>query len=165
MSKLNNDVLYLIFQELQDYKNSLRSCLFVNKSWCRIVIPILWKNPWNLKEGEEELLFNVIISHLSDESKSNLKSQGINFSYQQRPLFDYISFCRHLNLSEIERIIHSIYIYHKHKLSIIENEIFNLFINGNTKFTHLYINDQIKVFSGAKRCFQELEFLSCNTSM
>src|SRR3954454_5283910 len=132
MSKLNSDVLYLIFQELQDYKKALHSCLLVNKSWCRTTIPLLWRDPW--KEGDKKSLLNVIFSHLSDESKNSLKSQGFNFSYQQKPLFDYISYCRHLNLSEIENIIHNIYIFHKHKSSIIKNEIFNLFINGNTKF-------------------------------
>jgi hypothetical protein len=63
--KLNHDVLYLIFKELQDDRKSLYSFLLVNKTWCEMIIPILWSNPWNhLDERKEKLLLNVIISHL-----------------------------------------------------------------------------------------------------
>src|SRR3954454_13775995 len=97
MSKLNGDVLYLITRELQNDKNTLYSCLLVNKTWCEIIIPILWKNPW--KDGNEKFLFNIIFSYLSDELMNKLR-QDINLvltnSYK-RPLFDYISFCKHLN--------------------------------------------------------------------
>ncbi len=46
----------------------------------------------------------------------------------------------------------------------------NIFINENTRFTHLYIphlfDYQIHgLISEAKNCFSELEFLSCNTSI
>jgi len=55
------------------------------------------------------------------------------------------------------------------RFPIIEKEIFNLFINGNTKFTHLYIpyqfDYQIHLIPGAKHCFSELKFLSCNASI
>src|SRR5581483_4082830 len=51
--------------------------------------------------------------------------------------------------------------------SIIKKEIFNLFINENTRFSHLYIpyqfDYQIHLIPGAKHCFSELEFLSCST--
>src|SRR6266508_4332535 len=106
MSKLSRDVFYLILNELQDEKKSLYSCLLVNKTWCEIIIPILWKNPWdNLKSGKDKL-FSVIISHLSDETRNYL-SQEIDFltNLYQKPLFNYISFCKHLNFNEIKRRI------------------------------------------------------------
>ncbi|EXX66822.1 hypothetical protein RirG_120110 [Rhizophagus irregularis DAOM 197198w] len=56
MSQLNTDILYLIFKELQYDKKSLVSCLRVNKTWCEIIIPILWKNPW---DGKKKLLLNM----------------------------------------------------------------------------------------------------------
>ncbi|RIA84520.1 hypothetical protein C1645_879878 [Glomus cerebriforme] len=169
MSKLNRDILYLIFEELQNDKRSLSSCLSVNKIWCEIIIPILWKNPWKyLKHKEKELLLlNVIISHLSDESKNNLKSQGWTNSYQ-RPLFDYISFCRHLNLYKIKIIIERS-ASDEESISILENEIFNLFINENIKYKHLYIpiqfNYPIHLNPKAKHCFSDIEFLSCHASI
>jgi len=171
MSKLNRDVLYLIFEELQDDINTLYSCISINKTWCETIIPILWRNPlkYDLKNKKKKFLLNIIISHLPDELKKNLKkslkNKKIDFftnSYQ-RLLFDYISFCKHLNLIIIQRMI---CIEYKMK-RIIMNEVVNLFINGNTKFTHLYIPQefdyQIHLISGAKNCFSAIEFLSCST--
>src|SRR6266498_3169091 len=109
MFKLNRDVLYLILKELQNDEKTLCSCLTVNKTWCEIIIPILWRDPWKYLKGEK-LLLNLIISHLSDESKNNLIIQGVDFStnFYQRPLFDYISFCRHLNLNNLNKMINTI---------------------------------------------------------
>jgi hypothetical protein len=44
MSKLNRDVLYLIFEELKNDKKTFHSCLLVNRTWCEMIIPILWKD-------------------------------------------------------------------------------------------------------------------------
>ncbi|RIA94149.1 hypothetical protein C1645_818433 [Glomus cerebriforme] len=157
-----------MFKEIQDDKKTFHSCVSVNKTWCETIIPILWKNPWKfLKREKEELLLNVIISHLSEESRKNL-SQSINFlknSYQ-KPLFDYISFCRHLNINQIVRIIDTLISFEGYKI-LIKNEIFNLFINENTKFTHLYIphqfDYQIHLIPGFEDCLSKIEFLSCDT--
>ncbi|PKC54823.1 hypothetical protein RhiirA1_476619 [Rhizophagus irregularis] len=174
MFKLNRDILYLILKELQDDKKSFYKCLLVNRTWSEIIIPILWKNPWKyLKKGNEKKLLNVIISHLSEESRNNLMlilSGHYNYlkgSYQ-KPLFDYISFCKHLNLNEIKRIIDVIpdKIY---EISIIRNEILKLFINENRVFTHLYIphqfDYQIHLIPGAKVCLSELQLLRCHTTI
>ncbi|GBB99242.1 hypothetical protein RclHR1_03460011 [Rhizophagus clarus] len=173
MLKLNKDILYLIFEELQNDKNTLYSCLTVNKIWCEIIVLILWKNPWKyLNDGKEKSLFNIITSHISAESKSNLNSKGIHFMMTQyrRPYFDYINLCKHLNLGEISRIIENIYsLQEEFKISNIKIVIFNLLINENARFTHLYIprefDYQIHLIPGAKYCFSQLEFLQCNTSV
>jgi hypothetical protein len=167
MSKLNRDVLCLILEELRDNENTLCSCLSINKIFCEIIIPILWKNPWKfLKKGKEKLLLNVIISHLSNESKNNLIQNNLSINSYQKPLFNYITFCKHLNLNIIQKIIYNNY---KVKIGIIKNEIFNLFINENMKFTHLYIpyqfNFQIHLIPGSKICLSEIKFLSCNASI
>ncbi|RIA84116.1 hypothetical protein C1645_832740 [Glomus cerebriforme] len=152
MYKLNRDVLYLILKEFKNDKKTLYSCLLVNKPWCEIIIPILWKDPWKfLKRGKEKSLFNVIISYLSDKSI-------------RKPLFDYVNYCRHLNLNEINEMIKMI-----HEESEIKKEIINIFINENSKFTHLYIphqyDYQLHLIPGVKRCLSDLQFLSCHTSI
>ncbi|CAB5366314.1 unnamed protein product [Rhizophagus irregularis] len=85
----------------------------------------------------------------------------------RKPLFDYISFCRHLNFNKIERMIKSF--QEKSKLSIIENEIINLFVNENRYYTHLYISYQfayqLHLFPGAKSCFSRIQYLNCSTSI
>ncbi|RIA81862.1 hypothetical protein C1645_836272 [Glomus cerebriforme] len=162
ISKLNEDILYLIFKPLQGHNATLHSYLLVNKTWCKIIIPILWRDPWSdLKDEKKELLLNVIISHLSEEPIKNLDIKI------QRPLFNYITFCKHLNFGAIENIIDEL--DEKSKIPIIKNEIFNLFINEDTKFTHLYIpcqfDYQIHIIPGAKHCFSDLESISCSTNI
>ncbi len=146
MPNLYEDVLYLIFKELQDDKKSLYSFLLVDKTWCKIIIPMLWKDPWKfLSMGKEKFLLDLIISR-NDLDKG--------FSHK-KPMFDYISFCKHLNLNEIERIIkmYDFMIFKK-------NEIINLFINGNAKF--IYLNNLIIkyiLFLDPNTAFQNLNFL------
>uniref|UniRef100_U9T5V4 F-box domain-containing protein n=1 Tax=Rhizophagus irregularis (strain DAOM 181602 / DAOM 197198 / MUCL 43194) TaxID=747089 RepID=U9T5V4_RHIID len=94
MSKLNKDILFLIFEELQDDSKSLFSCLMVNRTWCEIVIPILWRNPWcyDIKYYNKSYLFAIIVSYLSDDIKESLTKQGSQLplvSYQ--PLYEEIS--------------------------------------------------------------------------
>ncbi|CAG8509572.1 4967_t:CDS:2 [Rhizophagus irregularis] len=94
MTDLNRDILYLIFKRLQNDKKTLLLCLSVNRTWCEVIIPILWKNPWKYLKKKKRLLLNVIVSHLSNESKNDLMSQGVDFLIDcyQKPLFDYIKF-------------------------------------------------------------------------
>jgi hypothetical protein len=169
MSNLNRDVLFLIFEQLQDDKKTLCPCFLVNKTWCVTIIQILLKNPWKFLEKEKEtLLLNVIFLHLSNASRNKIGEQYLLTNSYQNPLFDYISYCRRLNLDEIQRIIDK-NIYKESKRLIIQNEIFNLFINENTKFTHLYIHQnfyhQILLYHGVERCLSGIEFLSCSTSI
>src|SRR5437867_12393257 len=97
--------------------------------------------------------------------------QGTDFliNCYQKPLFDYISRCRHLNLEKINWIINTINKKSKKsKTSIIQNKIFNLIINENTKYTHLYIpyrfDYQIHLIPEAERCLSEIKFLCCTTN-
>jgi hypothetical protein len=168
MSKLIGDVLYLVFEDLQDDRKTLYSCLLVNKTWSENVIPILWRNPWKCLTNESKYFsfFRIIISHLSDEMKNNLKVVNLP---TQKLLFNYISFCKHLDLSAITKIIDSNRSKYEINIPTIKSEIFNLFINENTKFTHLYLpqyfDHQIHLIPGAKHCFSEIVFLSCFTSV
>ena len=43
------DCLNEIFEHLEEYPTSLRSCLLVNRFWCKIAVRILWKNIWNFQ--------------------------------------------------------------------------------------------------------------------
>ncbi|RGB26758.1 hypothetical protein C1646_820215 [Rhizophagus diaphanus] len=168
MSKLNTDILYLISKELQNDKKTLFSLLLVNRNFCEIIVPILWKNPWkplNYPYKIDKLLIKVIFSHLSKESRNKLKNLDLPINSYKKPFFNYINFCKHLdlnNLNAIDRIIYTIDENFK-----IKFEIYDLFINENTKFTHLYIPQQsgipIHLFPEAKRCFSEIKFLSCST--
>src|SRR5437763_16761807 len=100
MIKLNIDCLVLIFNELQTDKNALYSCLLVNKEWCRLVVPILWKNhswrsPLKMYYGKEKL-FNTILSWLPSSSNQLLSDNDIKLpsTILLKPSsFNYLSFC------------------------------------------------------------------------
>ncbi|GBB93433.1 hypothetical protein RclHR1_02170014 [Rhizophagus clarus] len=165
MLEVNEDILYLIFEELKDDGNTLFSCLLVNKNWFYVIIPILWKNPWKYLK-KNLVLLKVIISHLSEESRNNIEKQNIlvlTTSYK-KPLFKYLSFCKHLNFETIFNMMNSIFSYDTRH--IIVNEIINFFINENMKFTHLSIPERlcykIHFTPEFKNCFSELEFLQCD---
>ncbi|UZO00044.1 uncharacterized protein OCT59_001298 [Rhizophagus irregularis] len=87
MSKLNKDILFLIFEELREDSKSLFSCLMINRLWCETAIPILWRNPW---------CYNEFITNQEIQLPS-----GSN----QSLLFDYFSYCRSVNVNIIKEII------------------------------------------------------------
>ncbi|PKY47543.1 hypothetical protein RhiirA4_462759 [Rhizophagus irregularis] len=172
MSKLGEDVLFLISENLKDDIISLYSCLLVNTVWCKTMVPNLWKIPGRipLTKKANDILFNVILLHLSEESRDTLKIQGINIITEtsQRPLlFNYIGLWKWLNLELLlETMIISKNI-EKSKMSIIRNEILKLFINRNTKFNYFYIPNDfdhqlLYDISWAESCFSELEFFNYN---
>ncbi|GES74517.1 hypothetical protein GLOIN_2v1882079 [Rhizophagus clarus] len=159
MSKLNSDVLYLIFEQLQHDNKTIQSCLLVNRTSCEIVIPILWKNPWqyNLNYKQHLLLLNIIISNLPHELKIIYKSKGIyTLPNSYKPLFNYIKFCNYLNLEKFC------------SLTSIMNDKIELFINGNTRFTHIILpydsfNFSLHNLPGSIHSLSGLEFLNCHT--
>ncbi|GBC03029.1 hypothetical protein RclHR1_04950001 [Rhizophagus clarus] len=173
MSKLNDDIFYLIIKELNNIERSLHPYLLVNRTWSVIVISTLWKNPWKYANAyyKRKLLLQVIISHLSDEKRNELNNSRSNFliNLYERPLFNYINFCKHLNLVAIKDTILTIGIL-TCEVDFFMDEIIYLFVNNeNTNIKHLYIPNefhcQIYLIPGAKRCFSEIEFLSCNTNI
>src|SRR6266542_6085236 len=109
MFMLNKDILFLIFKELQDDSKPLFSCLMVNRLWCETAIPILWKNPWhyNINYKNKTYLFIIISFYLSDDIKEYLKRQGIQLPSisHKSLLFDYLSFCKSININTINSII------------------------------------------------------------
>src|SRR6185369_2897258 len=111
MSKLNKDILFLISEELvQDDSKSLFSCLMVNRLWCETVIPILWKNPWcyDINYRNKNSLYSFIISCLPDDIKESLIRQEIflpSILHQPPLLFDYLSYCRSIDVDILNDII------------------------------------------------------------
>src|SRR2546421_12958983 len=95
MSNIIEDVLYLILKELQYEYNYLHSCLLVNKVWCEISAPILWKNPWIVKKEKGKLLLNVIISHLSNETNEYLRVGSTREKNWQIPEILLVNFVDH----------------------------------------------------------------------
>ncbi|CAG8726922.1 19973_t:CDS:2 [Rhizophagus irregularis] len=171
MAKLNKDILLLIFEELQVDSKSLFSCLMVNKIWCETVIPILWRNPWcyDIKYSNKNYLFMIIASYLSDDIKEFLTRQGIQLpSVSFQPLlFDYLSFCRSINVKTLNTItsIGSSLAYNQF---LLQQEFYCLFMKKFPELKCLDMNlikHQIFYIPEAKNRLESLCELKCDTSI
>jgi hypothetical protein len=171
MSKLNKDILFIIFEELQDDSKSLFSCLMVNKLWCETIVPILWKNPWhyNINYSNKNYLFAIIAFYLSDDIKDYLTTQGVQLPTvsSQSLLFDYLSFCRSINVNTINIII-SIGSSLDYNQFLLQQEFYSLFMKKFPELKYLDIKSikhQVFYFPEAKTRFESLCELKCDTSI
>src|SRR2546429_5692588 len=115
MLRLNEDVISLILEELKDDKKSIYSCLLIDRTWCKIAVQFLWKNPWK-NFGKKQL--SIILFNLPIKTKENLKSQGINLP-QQNPLFNYIGFCKYLNIHKLQNTMSAMNIDNSIKIEVL----------------------------------------------
>jgi hypothetical protein len=168
MRLFSEDLLFLVFEVLKNDTKSLYSCLLVNRIWCATAVPILWRNPNQIcmTKYSKNILYRVLISHLSEESRDILKNHGINnlvSETYQRPLFNYISFWKYLELDFLRYVISS-KIDEKSYVLIIRNEILKLFIK-HTKLNHFSIPScfdyKLHLIPGAECCVSRLESFSC----
>ncbi|PKY53067.1 hypothetical protein RhiirA4_471082 [Rhizophagus irregularis] len=116
-NRFNTDVLSIILYFLRYNRQSLYSCLFVNRLWCELTIPILWRNPWNFFYRLENTsspstqiqpikLINTYLSLLPQELIIELQTNGINVpTYQIRSSFNYPSYIRGLDLNYLYKSI------------------------------------------------------------
>ncbi|PKC02189.1 hypothetical protein RhiirA5_425605 [Rhizophagus irregularis] len=141
MSKLNGDILYYIFNDLyysinRKDKQSLHSCLLVNKLWCEVMIPILY--------GDNSIKF------LKDKS-----TIGANFK-KQKLTFNYIRFCKYLD---------DIYYIFSNRSSLLKEEIYKLFISECSSIKSLcmdMLDYPIYQYPGVNISLSNLYELDCN---
>jgi hypothetical protein len=82
----------------------LYSCLFVNKYWCSLSIPILWKDPFESICMRPKLI-NTLLSCLNEEEISSLIPYAINLPNYQSPLFEYGKYIRKIRQTFVEQDI------------------------------------------------------------
>src|SRR5438034_6512309 len=83
MSQLPVDCLNEIFEYLEEDKETLRSCLLVNRLWSEVSVRILWRSVRN---------YRTLIACLPNESREVLRKNGINISTPTKsPLYNYIT--------------------------------------------------------------------------
>ncbi|CAI2174333.1 19040_t:CDS:2 [Funneliformis geosporum] len=95
------ECLARIFEYLRGERSSLHSCLLVNRSWCRIVVPILWREPFKLlKDKADASLLRTYFSCIEDQDQLQSMQDWMTFPSEvplpQRATFDYPIFLRHL---------------------------------------------------------------------
>jgi hypothetical protein len=168
MSNLNKDILFLTFEKLQDDSNSLLSCSMVNKLWCITAIPILWRNPWrHYIDNKKNQLFDIIASYLPDDIKELLTNQKIKLTCKS-PLFDYLSYCKSINVKIIDSVISIVSHLPDDQFLLLKREFYKLLINKFSGLQYLEminIEHQIFYFSEAKPRLELLTELTCDTTV
>lgn len=101
------EILDNILQHLRNDLSSLYSCIFVNRLFCRISIPLLWEDPFSIPLSNKTFLhfLDIYFLYLSDVNKNTLKNHGFNMidSLSLKPhLFNYPSFLKTVNNSLID---------------------------------------------------------------
>ncbi|CAG8484649.1 hypothetical protein GLOIN_2v1764020 [Rhizophagus irregularis DAOM 181602=DAOM 197198] len=170
MSNLNKDTLFLIFEELRDDSKSLFSCLMVNRIWCETVVPVLWRNPWSyngINYRNKSYLFIILANYLFDDIKKFITEQGIylNSVVVKSLLFDYLSFCRSINVDNLNSIF-SIGSSLAYNQFFMQQEFYSLFMRKCPELKYFdmrSIQHQIFYFPEAKVRLESLCELKCDT--
>ncbi|CAG8466732.1 14731_t:CDS:2 [Dentiscutata erythropus] len=165
--ELNEDCLSHIFNYLRKTVDDiaiLYPCALVNRSWCKASMPILWSDPWAIRnyrgsdsdlERRRELLINAYISNLPQNSKDSLSKIQRNIKATQKTsAFDYASFLKHLNLKFFG---HSIKVW-------IDRAVKNGFINHDSQqiIHYLLIEHVTKLLLTRSTSLRSLDLRYCD---
>lgn len=132
---LPSECLYNIFFILGD--EYLYNCLFVNRYWCIVAIPILWRNPFNLRSHYlKPKLINTLLSCLNNVEVSSLIPFAINLPKNQNLLFDYGKFIKIIDqeyvlknvISWLREIIPHNDIFEDRRIQCLTNAIYHMII-------------------------------------
>ncbi|CAI2170774.1 5569_t:CDS:1 [Funneliformis geosporum] len=114
MTQLSADCLNDIFEYLENDKETLNSCLLVNRLWCEVSVRILWRNIWEFWDyvshstnQRSRQIIKTLVACLPNESRTLLHENGIFLETPtlNPPLFNYISFCKVLSIRAINYIV------------------------------------------------------------
>ncbi|CAG8621307.1 8274_t:CDS:2 [Funneliformis mosseae] len=104
MISLTEDCIYHVLQKLKEDREKLFNFLFVNRYFCKTVVPFLYSNPFGqeLNHQNECFLINTFLKRLDAEEKSYLRKVNINLSDEtERTLFEYETYLEKLSLNDL----------------------------------------------------------------
>ncbi|CAG8658300.1 7331_t:CDS:2 [Funneliformis mosseae] len=88
---LTEDCIFEIFDHLRNDRSTLHKSLFVNRLFCRNIVPILYKKPFrNVKDHlHYYLLINTYLACLNEGERSFLIQNNIKIEEEPTTLFEY----------------------------------------------------------------------------
>src|SRR5207248_35495 len=94
MSSIPVEIFRHVFGHFSNDKSSLFSCLLVNKTWCEIVVSILWSDPFQIVEESHTSLITTYLSCLNLTEREVLDKSGIDLRllFETKPTFEYAVF-------------------------------------------------------------------------
>src|SRR3954466_5550364 len=95
LPSLPNECLSEIFSLLD--RESLYKCLFVSRQYCKLSIPIIWRESFrSTRLKKSSLIINTFLACLDEDEISSLIPCAINFN-NQSTLFEYGKFVRNID--------------------------------------------------------------------
>ena len=75
-NQLFTEIFLNVVKNLEDYPETLHSCILVNREWCKITVPILWCNTfkkynpliYNGHTLRRKRIISTYLAELSEES-------------------------------------------------------------------------------------------------
>ncbi|RHZ49017.1 hypothetical protein Glove_535g27 [Diversispora epigaea] len=189
LPQLPAEIIAEIFEYFQYDIKSIYSCVQVNRMWCKIAIPVLWRFPTQHKFLLSNNKFwssisRIIISCLSDDSVKHIirlyESNNLPFlqsrsSYSSsypssslRPLFNYLLFWNTLTHSDINNIKKSIFlnVTSIHVDYIIEDELYRNFLSYGSRLKYLQLpyNIRLTKYPEAQYTLMNIQYLRCDAN-
>ncbi|CAG8591485.1 8416_t:CDS:1, partial [Funneliformis mosseae] len=93
--QLPPECLVGVFELLENDISALHSCIRVNRNWCCLAVPVLWRRPFEHVHSENSgsLAIGTYISCLPNDDKQRLKSRYVTIPTQLgQPIFFYPKF-------------------------------------------------------------------------
>src|SRR6266498_1204226 len=164
-----------IFEYFKEDRNTLYSCVLVNREWCSLAVPFLWRNPLEVchKPGQRKRMMSLVYTYITCLPEATRRKVGIHVMLQKPPLFDYTRFLRHLilrflhhgieeillfcqeygiyNYTMIRKIYEALCIHILSQASVIETV--NLLESGDLNIFEL---------PGATKCLSRIKTLICD---
>jgi hypothetical protein len=98
LPELTNEII----QYFRNDHSTLRSCILVNRLWCRLAIPLLWEDPFSMKLPKNYNFIEIYLHNINENDKTKLNEYGIdNNIFPSNTLFNYPSFIKSLNTRKI----------------------------------------------------------------
>jgi hypothetical protein len=108
LSKLSLDSLREILGHFKNDRATLYSLLFVDRLWCNMAVPLLWRQPFEWTSQENyDLIIQTYIYCLPEKEKSRLILAGVKLPEHSKPLFEYPTFLRSFESDKFHKAINS----------------------------------------------------------
>ncbi|CAG8458287.1 8693_t:CDS:2 [Diversispora eburnea] len=124
-TKIPTEILIKILNNNVQSSHDLYSSLLVNRTWCKVTIPILWELPLGQKYLRSEKLMNnalcirTYISCMDTQARTLLTQNGFDLSLSPpQTTFDYPSFTRRFRIDNL-----AYYVFYSQKIIGSDNDI------------------------------------------
>ncbi|GBC02668.1 hypothetical protein RclHR1_04740011 [Rhizophagus clarus] len=98
LPELTNEII----QYFRGDHNTLHSCILVNRSWCRLAMPLLWEDPFSMKLPKNYHFIEIYLHYINENDLKSLNEYGITDDlFPSVTTFNYPSFIKFSNTRNI----------------------------------------------------------------